>query len=108
MFVQVKAPGTFPNQSKRKEADEQMRERVRHLKHSFETPRIPAVSAFGTRLAFYEYVKATNSITPPAIPADPVSLNDVAPAGRWSYWRMLVLLDCVRRFRMLSLCARVL
>ncbi len=32
-----------------------------------------------------EYVAATNTLTPRVISPDPVSLNDVAPAERWSY-----------------------
>jgi hypothetical protein len=85
MFVQVKAPGTFINNSKRKGADEQIREHFCSLRHRLVTPHIPAVSAFGTRLAFYDYVAATKSVTPPAIPVDHVHSNDVAPAERWNY-----------------------
>jgi hypothetical protein len=48
------------------------------------TPLLPGISAFGTRMAFYEYVATTNILTPHAISPDPVSLNDVAPAKRWS------------------------
>jgi hypothetical protein len=85
LFIEVKAPASFPLDSKRKQADDQMRDRFRDLRHTLVTPRLPGISAFGTRMAFYEYVAATNSLTPHVIPPDPESLNDVAPAGRWSY-----------------------
>lgn len=83
LFIQVKSPSSFQFDSKRKLADDQMRERFRDLRPSVDTPRLPAISAFGTRLAFYEYTTATNAVTPPAIAADPIYLNDLAPAERW-------------------------
>lgn len=61
-----------------------MRDRFQDLRHDLLTPRLPAVNAFGTRLCFYEYSVTTNSVVPPAIPADPLFLNDVAPANRWN------------------------
>jgi hypothetical protein len=36
-------------------------------------------------MAFYEYVAASNTLTPRAISPDPVCLNDVVSAERWSY-----------------------
>jgi len=84
-FIEVKAPASFALDSKRKQADDQMRDRFREVRHNLVTPRLPGISAFGTRMAFYEYVAATNTLTPRAISPDPVSLNDVAPAERWSY-----------------------
>lgn len=84
LFIEVKAPGSFTLNSKRKEADDQMRDRFLALRNSIVTPRLPGISAFGTRLAFYEYVSATTRLTPPAIVPDPEYLNDVAPAGPWA------------------------
>jgi hypothetical protein len=83
-FIEVKAPACFAFDSKRKQADDQMRDQYRDLRHTLVTPRLPGISAFGTRMAFYEYVAATNILTPHAIPPDRVSLNDLAPAERWS------------------------
>lgn len=85
LFIEVKAPASFALDSKRKQADDQMRDRFRDLRHNLVTPRLPGISAFGTRIAFYEYVAATNTLTPHGIPPDPASLNDVAPAERWRY-----------------------
>ncbi|KIJ95071.1 hypothetical protein K443DRAFT_134537 [Laccaria amethystina LaAM-08-1] len=73
--IEVKPPGSFTLDSKRKEADDQMRDHFRTLRNS----------AFGTRLAFYEYVSATAQLTPPVIVPYPAYLNDVAPAERWTH-----------------------
>jgi hypothetical protein len=83
-FILVKPPASHALDSKRKQADDQMRDRFRDLRRSLVTPRLPAISAFGTRLSFYEYTVATNTVVPAAIPAHPVILNDLAPADRWS------------------------
>ena len=87
LFIEVKPPASFALDSKRKQADDQleMRDSFRDLRHNLVTPRLPGISVFGTRMAFYEYVAATNTLTPPAIVPDPDSLDDVAPAERWSY-----------------------
>jgi len=78
LFIQINAPSSLHLDSKRKQADERMRERFLDLRPDLVTPRLPAISAFGTRLAFYEYTAATNALTPHAIAADP-------PADRWNY-----------------------
>ena len=85
LFIEVKPPSSFHLDSKRKQADDQMRDSFRDLRANLVTPRLPGISAFGTRVAFYEYIAATSAVTPPAIPADPMFLNDVAPADRWNY-----------------------
>ena len=59
-----------------------MRDHFRDLRRNLVTPHLPGISAFGTRMAFYEYVAATNTLTPRAISPDPVCLNDVTPAER--------------------------
>ena len=86
-FIEVKAPAPFVFDSMRKRADDQMRDHFRDSRHSIVTPRLPGISAFGTRMAFYEYVAATNTLTtrPRPITPDPIFLNDVAPAERWNY-----------------------
>ena len=64
-----------------------MREHFRDIRPGIITPRLPGISAFGNRLAFYEYDATDNVVNPPAImPADPNRLGkDVAPASRWNY-----------------------
>ncbi|EAU85988.2 hypothetical protein CC1G_03011 [Coprinopsis cinerea okayama7 len=98
-FIEVKPTASLNLDSKRKQADDQMRDRFRDLRHTLITPRLPAVSAFGTRLCFYEYTVATNAVVPAAIPADPLILNDVAPADRWDC--DLLEADGAARFRQL-------
>jgi hypothetical protein len=51
-FIEVKAPASFAFDSKRKQADDQMRDHYRDLRHNLVTPRLPGISAFGTRMAF--------------------------------------------------------
>ncbi|EDR00104.1 uncharacterized protein LACBIDRAFT_314669 [Laccaria bicolor S238N-H82] len=83
--LEVKPPGSFILDSKRKEADDHMRDHFRTLCNSVITPRLHGISAFGTRLAFYEYVSATTRVTPPGIAPDPEYINDMAPAERWTH-----------------------
>ncbi|KAJ2920066.1 hypothetical protein MD484_g271, partial [Candolleomyces efflorescens] len=98
-FIEVKPTASFNLDSKRKQADDLMRDHFRDIRHTLITPRLPAVSAFGTRLCFYEYTVATNALTPAAVPADPLFLNDVAPADRWDC--DLLEADGAARFRQL-------
>ena len=85
LLVQVKAPASFKLDTKRKVAYEQMRDRLVDLIPNMITSRLLGISAFGTRLAFYKYDAADNSLTPPLIFPHPVYLNELAPAERWSY-----------------------
>ncbi|KAK0226498.1 hypothetical protein IW262DRAFT_1362410 [Armillaria fumosa] len=83
LVIEVKPPASFRLDSKRQQAYRQMRERFRDLRDDIVTPVLPGVSAFGTRLLFYRYVKATNSVTPSAIDADLNIMTDAAPKNRW-------------------------
>jgi len=85
LFIEVNPPSSFHLDSERKQADDQMRVCFRDLQNNLVTPHIPAISAFGTRVAFYEYTAATKAVTPPATAADPIYQNDVAPSDRWNY-----------------------
>ena len=88
LFINLNAPASFALDSKRKQADDQMRDRFRDFCHNLVTrlrPRLPGISASRTLMAFYEYVAATNTLTSGAILPEPVSLNDVASVERWSY-----------------------
>jgi hypothetical protein len=77
-----------------KQADNQMRDRFRDLRLNLVTPRLPGISAFGTRMAIYEYVAVTNTLMPGCDLPDPVCLNDVAPA-EMTFSRSTVALRCV-------------
>ncbi|KAI0256053.1 hypothetical protein BJV78DRAFT_1168878 [Lactifluus subvellereus] len=48
-FIEVKPPATLSLDSKRRQADNQMRDHFRDLRHSLVTP-LPGISAFGTRM----------------------------------------------------------
>ena len=58
-FMGIKPPAAFPYDSKCEEADVQMRRRFRNLRQILVIPTLHGISAFGTRLAFYEYDSAT-------------------------------------------------
>ena len=67
LFIQIKPLASFALDFKRKQADEQMRDHFRDLRRSLDTPRLPGLSTFGSRMAFYEYIAATSTLTPRAI-----------------------------------------
>ncbi|KAK0495013.1 hypothetical protein EDD18DRAFT_1173503 [Armillaria luteobubalina] len=83
LFIEVKPPASFRLDSKRQQADRQVRECFRDLRDDVVTAVLPGVSAFGTRLSFYRYVKAANAVTPSAIVADLNIMTDAAPNNRW-------------------------
>jgi hypothetical protein len=63
-FLEIKPPGSLYG-SKREEADEQVRRRFRDPAPVLTIPTLHGVSAFGTRLAFYEYDLANESSPAP-------------------------------------------
>ncbi|KIL58578.1 hypothetical protein M378DRAFT_170396 [Amanita muscaria Koide BX008] len=82
--MEVRPPASFPYDSKRQEADEQMRRRFRDLRQILAIPILYGISAFGTRLSFYEYDSATHVLQPEQIlRSHPSILADVAPITRW-------------------------
>ncbi|KIJ40236.1 hypothetical protein M422DRAFT_780735 [Sphaerobolus stellatus SS14] len=83
-YVAIKPPGHLNELSKREQADTQMRDRVRELITKLRIPKLHGISAIGVRLAFYHYDAATQILEPPAIPRDPIRVNDIAPTARWS------------------------
>ena len=87
LFIQVKPPSYLRSDSQRRRSDDQMRDHFRDLRTELITPRLPGISAFGTRLAFYEYTAATNVLTPRAIAPNPNPdlLSDTVPAEQWNY-----------------------
>ena len=85
-FVDIRPPDSLPYDSKRKEADEQMRLQFMDLRHNLAIPILHGISAFGTRLSFYEYDSATCVLQPePEQAQHPSILVDVAPITRWDY-----------------------
>ncbi|KAN0140893.1 hypothetical protein V8E53_001337 [Lactarius tabidus] len=83
-FLEINHPVSLPYQPKREEADEQMRRKFRDLGPRLAIPTLHGVSAFGTRLAFYEYDLATRVIQPTEITqSDPSLTADVVPMSCW-------------------------
>jgi hypothetical protein len=81
LYIEVKPPNKFFYPFARMATDRQMRNRFQPaLCGDLVTPRVPGISAFGTRMAFYEYATTTGTITP-----DRGSRFKVAPAERWMY-----------------------
>lgn len=78
LFIQVKEPELFRLNSKRQEADRQMRERFSDLHHDVVTPTLSGISATRTRLSLYQYDKAANSLIFLAIAVDLKFMNDAA------------------------------
>jgi len=83
-YLEIKPSGHINDLNKREQADLQMRDCIRDLIAELRTPKLHGVSALGVRLAFYDYDATTHVIEPPAIPRDPIRVNDTAPAVRWS------------------------
>ncbi|KAG7450015.1 uncharacterized protein BT62DRAFT_928799 [Guyanagaster necrorhizus] len=82
MFINIQGPASF---RKHQDTDREMQERFRDLRLRVVTPTLTGISAFGTRLSFYSYDKATNSLCSPAIAADPNITTDVVPQDRWGF-----------------------
>lgn len=81
LFTKVKPPSPFHCISKCQQADNQMHTRFCDLHTSLITPCLHAISAFCTCIAFYKYTVATHAVTLPAITANPIFVNDVAPTN---------------------------
>lgn len=82
--MENKPLASFPYGSKREEADEQMRRKFRDLRQILAIPILRGVSAFGTRLSFYEYDSATHVLQPEQVlRSHPSILADMAPITRW-------------------------
>jgi hypothetical protein len=84
LFLQIKPYAHLDDLAKRERADNWMRDRFRELFSLDFLPKLYGISAMGTRVAVYEYREETNRITPPSIPRDPDTIDDVAPRERWN------------------------
>lgn len=83
LIVEVKPPADFRFNSKRQEADTQMRQRFLDVVGDLRIPVLHGVSAYGTKLAFYKYTKNVNVLEPRRITPDPELLTDTAPQHWW-------------------------
>ena len=83
-FMEIKPPSALLDNSKREEADEQMRRRFRDLGPVSTIPTLLGVSACGNHLSFHEYDAATSNVQPKQVPQTPGSaIADVVPMSRW-------------------------
>ena len=83
LFLEIKPSGHIQHNYSREAADLQIRERFRILFDDVEVPILYGVSAIGTKLRIYTWVKETRRISPNAVPIDPDVASDTAPAARW-------------------------
>ncbi|KXN64859.1 hypothetical protein CONCODRAFT_44957 [Conidiobolus coronatus NRRL 28638] len=85
MFLEIKAPDDFEKDSKRQEADEQMRRRFRQLIDDCPDfiNKLYGLSAFGTKMAYYTLDTEERKITPLKIKDDDIYIKDTAPKKWW-------------------------
>ncbi|KAJ3213805.1 hypothetical protein HK099_007178 [Clydaea vesicula] len=84
MFLEMKKTRDIHNISKRVDADEQMRERYTLLSKDVDIPILYGISAFGTRIAVYQFHKSSREVLPrELIPTDPSIVTDIAPIDGW-------------------------
>jgi hypothetical protein len=82
MFVELRAPSRLGSPIGRADAVEGMRERFRALAGALALPVLVGVSAFGTRLAFYELDGAARAIRPLRVPGE---TDDIGEGERWKW-----------------------
>jgi hypothetical protein len=87
LIVELKDPAAIQHISTRGEADGQIRRRIIDLVQNCPLHTLHAISALGTKLCFYSLDVRNRGarINPPRIQRDPDTVNDYAPAERWSY-----------------------
>lgn len=83
--VEVKPPADFRFSSKRQAADLQLRQCFLDISFDIKIPILHGVSAFGTKMVFYQYDRATQLLDPASIVRDHHVLNDTAPREWWCY-----------------------
>ena len=92
---------TKANNYGRASADTHMRSLYAQMLADCRIPTLHGVSAFGSKLAFYEGCVSTRRIAPPQVlPADPDLVSDRAPYSRWAEHDVLDP-GCVRRLQRL-------
>ena len=84
-FLEIKPHSHLNKESTRQATDQQMRGRVGPLFDTRTIPKLYGISALGTKLSIYEFMHATDAVTPHNIPEDPDFVTDVAPKDWWSY-----------------------
>lgn len=83
LILEIKSPNSIKFLSKRQEADNQIRRRLRDIVDLCPLERLYGVSAFGTDICIYNIDK-NYEIIPERIPEDRKKIIDTAPRGQWS------------------------
>ena len=84
-MVEVKPPADVCFPSTRREADQQLRRRLVDNSVDTKIPVLHGISAFGTKIAFYNYDLATKVTEPRKITPDPELVTDAAPEEWWAF-----------------------
>ena len=84
-MVEVKPPANFHLQSKRTDADEQLRRRLLETSVATKIPVLHGISAFGTKIAFYKFDPDTRYLEPRGVAHDPDFVKDTAPEEWWAF-----------------------
>jgi hypothetical protein len=82
MFVELRAPCRLESSAGRADAVEGMRERFRALAGALALPVLVGVSAFGTRMAYYELDGAARVVRPLRVPGE---TDDIGEGERWKW-----------------------
>ncbi|KFH61722.1 hypothetical protein MVEG_12438 [Podila verticillata NRRL 6337] len=85
MLLEIKKSTHIIDDSTRREADSQVRERFTAMRGSLKVPTLIVISALGTRCCIYRYTWATGVVVPPMIiPQNPRYSEDLAPQEWWN------------------------
>ncbi|KAI0711388.1 hypothetical protein C8Q76DRAFT_56987 [Earliella scabrosa] len=83
LVLDVRSPAGLDDPSKRQEADEQSRQRLKALALALDIPVLHGVSVFGTKMAFYQYARDTDRVEPSVSTPEPALATDSAPGREW-------------------------
>lgn len=84
-FVEVKPHSDVSIPSKRERADIQMRQRFLDCRQNLKIPTLHGISAFGTKIAFYQMDEATGALAPVQIQRDLLVASPTAPQEWWKW-----------------------
>jgi hypothetical protein len=81
--LEIKSPGNLSLLSKRQEADNQIRRRLRDIVDLCPLDKLYGASAFGTKLCIYN-INKDYDVYPEHVVDHPTKLLDTAPTSRWN------------------------
>lgn len=84
LILEIRPPGDRCYSSKRVTAEKQLRDWFLDTHSQIQIPVLHAISAFGTKIAFFQYHKDTRRVIPTCVLVeDPDALSDAAPLHWW-------------------------